>query len=123
MDESVATGWDPATSMIPSARGISLAAKGPDQHMKLSNPRRAGAAALGLGALLAGVVTLASNAAAAGNPSGPARSAAQAGGRSAASQSVAARPATARTPARPATAQTPARPATTDRFWSGTDSN
>jgi hypothetical protein len=62
--------------------------------MKLSNSRRAGATALGLCALLAGVIALASNAAA----SGPA-----AAGQSRGQARVTA--------------------AATDRFWSGTDSN
>jgi hypothetical protein len=72
--------------------------------MKLRNSRRAGVAAAGLCALLAGVVGLASNAAASA-PAGHARGQARAAAPQAPKKAA------------------PARPAVTDKFWSGTDSN
>jgi hypothetical protein len=77
--------------------------------MKLSNRRQAGLAVLGLGALVAGVVTVTS-AAAASSPGAPA-----------ASHRTVTRPGvTGRTGA---AALQPASPAAAARFWSGTDSN
>ena len=71
--------------------------------MKLRNSRRAGVTAIGLCAMLAGVVTLAGNAAA--------------------SAPAAARHPSPSAAGAPATADRPARTAATDKFWSGTDSN